>query len=431
MLRKLIRALLLLAILGVIGYAAFAFFWGVPSVASRPLATDEATIAAGKYLAEVGDCTSCHTAEGGAPFAGGKLLETPFGGGIYSANITPSDHGIKDMNSAQFYQIMAYGADSIWDPVYPAMPYTSYHLVTRDDSDAIFAYLMNLDPVDEEIPANTLPFPFNIRQSLFGWNLLFAERGVYQPDTSKGDVWNRGAYLVEGLGHCGACHTPRNFLGGVDNDRLLGGARLTGFEAPDITPEGLIDRGWTQDHLVTYFKTGTSPEGSAFGEMHLAIKNSLGLMTDDDRVAVATYLLNGEEPPAASQEPSAAETTALVATDSAYGFDMAAGRALYLSNCSLCHGANGQGIPSTMPPLDGNATVAQEDAVNLLLVISNGLNQQGSDGSALYGPMPAFSDRLNVTQMTDLVNYLRLEFATNSEQLQELNAATIRSILAE
>ncbi len=110
---------------------------------------------------------------------------------------------------------------------------------------------------------------------------------------------------------------------------------------------------------------------------------------------------------------------------------MAAGRALYLSNCSLCHGANGQGIPSTMPPLDGNATVAQEDAVNLLLVISNGLNQQGSDGSALYGPMPAFSDRLNVTQMTDLVNYLRLEFATNSEQLQELNAATIRSILSE
>ena len=425
--RKLTVIAIVLGFLGVAGYAAFAFFWGVPSVEPRPLATDAETIAKGKYLAAVGDCTSCHTADDGATFAGGKLLEAPFGGGIYSANITPSDAGIKDMTSAQFYQIMAYGADSIWDPVYPAMPYTSYHWVTRDDSDAIFAYLMSLDPVDASVPPNTLPFPFNINQSLFGWNLLFAERGVFQPDPGKDDIWNRGAYLVEGLGHCGACHTPRNFLGGAENDLALSGAMVGGLMALDITPVGLTDRGWTQDHLVTYFQTGTSPEGSAFGEMHLAIKNSLALMTNDDQVAVATYLLDGLEPTVVTTNQT--DHAALGEADTAYGFDAAAGRALYLSNCSLCHGANGQGIAGTMPPLDGNSSIAQADAVNLVQVISKGLNQDGATQDSAYGPMPAFADWLSVAQMTDLVNYLRLEFAVNSAELQELDAAGIRSIL--
>jgi mono/diheme cytochrome c family protein len=181
---------------------------------------------------------------------------------------------------------------------------------------------------------------------------------------------------------------------------------------------------------VTYFKTGTSPEGSAFGEMHLAIQNSLSLMTDDDQVAVATYLLDGQEP-AAVTEPSPAETAALNAADKTYGFDVTAGRALDLSNCSLCHGAVGQGIPSTMPPLDGNSTVSQDDAVNLVLVITKGLGQEEADRVASYGPMPAFAGRLNVAQMTDLVNYLRLEFAANDAPLPELNAAMIRAILAE
>jgi mono/diheme cytochrome c family protein len=418
-----------LGFLGVAGYAAFAFFWGVPSVESRPLATDAETIAKGKYLAAVGDCTSCHTADDGATFAGGKLLETPFGGGIYSANITPSDTGIKGMTSAQFYQIMSYGADSIWDPVYPAMPYTSYHWVTRDDSDAIFAYLMSLDPVDATVPPNTLPFPFNINQSLFGWNLLFAERGVFQPDPGKDEVWNRGAYLVEGLGHCGACHTPRNFLGGEEAGMALAGAMVGDLMAPDITPEGLISQGWTSDHLVTYFATGTSPEGSAFGEMHLAIKNSLALMTKDDQVAVATYLLDGLAPAAVTTNQT--DHAALAATDTSYDFDAAAGRALYLSNCSLCHGANGQGISGTMPPLDGNSTIAQADAVNLVQVIAKGLNQDGATRDSAYGPMPAFADWLSVAQMTDLVNYLRLEFAVNRAELQELSAAEIRSILGQ
>ncbi|KIC41956.1 hypothetical protein RA27_00655 [Ruegeria sp. ANG-R] len=424
--RRFFGRLILLGIFGLIGYVVFAFVWGVPSVPARPLATDEKTIAEGKYLAVVGDCTSCHTAEDGASFAGGRLLETPFGGGIYSSNITPSEDGIRGMTSAEFYQIMAYGADSVMRPLYPAMPYPSFHIVTRDDSDSIFAYLMSLDPVDAKVPANTLPFPFNIRQSLFGWNFLFAGRGAFEPDSSKGAVWNRGAYLVEGLGHCGGCHTPRNLLGGAEEDKALSGAKLTGFEAPDITPDGLVRRGWTQDHLLTYFRTGDSPQGTAFGEMHLVVKNSLSHMTSADQLAVATYLLNGEEPKADTKPQISAAT---LAAEANYTADHTAGQALYLANCSLCHGRQGQGIPNTMPPLDGNGTVAQRDGVNLALVIAHGLSQEESSRIAAFGPMPAFSDRLSVIQMTDLMNYLRKTFADHGEQPSELTAKEIRQAL--
>ncbi|WP_299664836.1 cytochrome c [uncultured Ruegeria sp.] len=414
---RLLKSLIILALAGGLGYLAFAFIWGFPSVEQRPITTDQATIDRGEYLTALGDCTSCHTAEDGASFAGGRFLETPFGGGLYSANITPSSQGIAGMTSAEFYQVLAFGADTVWRPIYPAMPYTSYHVVTRDDSDAIFAYLMSLDPVHAEVPANTLPFPYNIRLSLFGWNLLFADRSAFSPDPKRSDSWNRGAYLVTGLGHCGECHTPRNALGAMEPLERLIGAKLTGFEAPDITANGLTERGWTHKNLVTYFATGTGPQGTTFGEMHLAIKNSLSKANPEDQSAMASYLLNLDAAPSDVQETVEQETPPAFKA-----YDASAGRSLYLSNCSLCHGRDGRGVPSVMPALAGNSTVAQNDAVNLVLVVAWGL-----DASTDYGPMPSFADRLSDTEISDLVNYLRQSFS--NLDLPLLQAADVRGTL--
>lgn len=281
-----------LVLIAIAAYGLFAALWGVPSVADHPLAHNPATIAAGKYLAAAGDCASCHTAEGGEAFAGGRPLVAPFGT-IYSANITPDPKtGIGDLNSAQFYQLLAYGADSPLAPLYPAMPYTSFHNITREDSDALFAYFMSVPAVKRPATPNEMAFPFNIRPLMFGWNVLFASRRPFEKNSDKDEVWNRGAYLVEGLGHCGECHTSRNVFGAMERNRALEGAVIGEFEAPNITATALVDRGWNREDLALFFEAGASPQGSAFGDMFLATKNSLRLLTHDDRMAIATYLMD-------------------------------------------------------------------------------------------------------------------------------------------
>lgn len=419
---KILKGLVLLAIVGFAGYAAFAYAWGVPTVENHATANDEATIVKGRYLAAAGDCVSCHSVEGETSNTGGRAFETPFGT-LYSSNITPDEAtGIGGMTSAEFYQIMAFGADSVLTPTYPAMPYTSFHFVTRDDSDAIHAYLMSLQPVEKQEPRNALYFPFGIRPLMFGWNFLFASREPFEPDPGKDDAWNRGAYLVKGLGHCGECHTPRNFLGAVRSDAPLAGAVIGGMEAPDLTPDALAGRGWTWDFLVLYFETGASPKGSAFGEMFLAVKNSLRLLTHEDRVAIATYLMDGS-----SDQPSYGERTVAALGDAAH--ENAAGQALYLSNCSLCHGAEGAGIANTMPPLKGNATVGQEDGRNLVRVIADGLKSETMSQTDAFGPMPAYRDRLSAEQIADLANFTRSVFASNAASLPTLSASDVERMI--
>lgn len=414
-----LAALILIAIAA---YGLFALLWGVPSVADHPLSRDPATIAAGKYLAAAGDCVSCHTAAGGEAFAGGRPLVTPFGT-IYSANITPDRKtGIGDLNSAQFYQLLAYGADSPLAPLYPAMPYTSFHNITREDSDALFAYFMSVPAVERPAMPNEMSFPFNIRRLMFGWNLLFASRRPFEKNPGKDAVWNRGAYLVEGLGHCGECHTPRNIFGAMEANRALEGSVIGGFEAPNITAAALSERGWTREDLVLYFETGASPRGSAFGDMFLAVKNSLRLLTHDDRVAIATYLMD-----IGADAPSKGE--AAVAALGGTAHENRSGQALYHSNCSLCHGPDGQGVASTMPALVGNETLAQPDGVNLIEVIAHGIEPLRMSLTQGYGPMPAFRDRLSLAQMADLANYVRSVFAVNGSDLPHLSEADVNRIL--
>ena len=417
-----IARLAALVLIAITAYGLFAALWGVPSVTDHPLARDPATIAAGKYLAAAGDCASCHTAKGGEAFAGGRPLATPFGT-IYSTNITPDPKtGIGDLNSAQFYQLMAFGADSPLAPLYPAMPYTSFHNVTREDSDALFSYFMSVLAVERPATPNEMAFPFNIRPLMFGWNLLFASRRPFEKDPDKDEVWNRGAYLVEGLGHCGECHTPRNLFGAMEENRALDGSVIGGFKAPDITATALADRGWNREDLVLFFETGASPQGSAFGDMFLATKNSLRLLTHDDRAAIATYLMDVE-----GNAPSKGDAAVAALGEQAH--QNRSGQVLYLSNCSLCHGPDGQGVESTMPPLAGNTTLAQPDGVNLIEVMAHGIDPQRMSLTLGYGPMPAFRNRLSATQMADLANYVRSAFAVNENDLPDLSEEDVNRIL--
>lgn len=414
-----LAALLLIAIAA---YGIFVALWGVPSVADHPRSRDPATIASGKYLAAAGDCASCHTAKGGEAFAGGRPLATPFGT-IYSANITPDPKtGIGELNSAQFYQLLAYGTDSLAAPLYPAMPYTSFHNITREDSDTLFAYFMSVPAVERTATPNAMAFPFNIRPLIFAWDFVFASREPFEKNPNKDEVWNRGAYLVEGLGHCGECHTPRNLLGAMEADRALEGAVIGGFKAPNITAAALAARGWTRDDLVLFFETGASPQGSAFGDMFLAVKKSLRLLNHDDRVAIATYLMDVD-----ANAPSKGEAAVAALGDKAH--ENASGQALYLSNCSLCHGPDGQGVASTMPRLAGNATLAQPDGVNLIEVMADGIDPHRMSLTRGYGPMPAFRNRLSAAQMADLANYVRSAFAVNGNELPQLTAEDVHRIL--
>jgi mono/diheme cytochrome c family protein len=376
--RRWLGRLLGLALLGLLGYAAFAFFWGVPSVPERPTARDAETIAAGKYLAAAGDCTSCHTAEGGEKYAGGYPIDTPFG--------------------------------------------RLFHYVTREDSDALHAYFMSITPVNAPAKPNEMYFPLNIRPLMFGWNLLFASRQPFRANPQKDEAWNRGAYLVEGLGHCGECHTPRNLLGAMESSEALAGATIEDFEAPDIRPEGLGPRGWTRENLALYFKTGASPQGSAFSEMFLAVKNSLRLLSHEDRMAIATYLLDSSD-----DTPSTGEAKVAALGDAARV--NRSGQSLYLSHCSLCHGPQGQGMPQTMPPLKGNSTLAEADGINLVQVMAQGVPMQGMSPTLGYGPMPAFRDRLTNSQMANVANYVRSAFAPGASDLPPLTAADVKKIL--
>lgn len=415
-----LKWLVAVVVLACLGYVVFSWTWGVPSVAERATLTDPESIAQGKYLVTAGDCGSCHSPPGMAAMAGGLPVATPFGT-IYSTNITPAKNGIAGMTSAQFYQNLAYGADNILAPLYPAMVYTSYHVVTRDDSDRMHAYFMSLPPVENDPPQTRLGFPFNIRPAMFGWNFLFASHAAFAPDTSKNEVWNRGAYLVQGLGHCGSCHTPRNFLGAEENDKWLTGAQLGRMLAPDITATGLRARGWSYDQLVNYFATGAGPRGSAYGEMSLVIDNSLALLTPEDRAAIATYLLDGQTGAPASPAVSGSDL----------GTSASEGRSLYLGNCALCHKASGEGIPNATPSLSGNATVLQADGRNLVVVTADGLT--GSQvvpgtGVVALGPMPAFRDRLTAEQITILSNYVRATFGNG--KVGDLTADEVKAILA-
>ncbi len=343
---------------------------------------DAALVKRGEYLARAADCMACHTAEGGAPFAGGLPIQSPFGT-IYGTNITPDkEHGIGAYSADEFFAALTEGKRKDGAYLYPAMPYTSYHLIEREDANAIYAYLMAQEPIARPAPQTSLSFPFNVRMGLAGWNLLYGKSVRLQPEEGRSEAWKRGQYMVEVLGHCGECHTPRNLAGALEQDKRLSGGLLNGYLAPSLLPGDLAARGWTQPDLASFLKHGMSAQGSMFNEMFPVVHHSTQHLDDGDLAAMATYLL-GDQPPPAKVVQALPEAQL---NDSGKR-----GRQQYLNVCAGCHGGEGEGKPHIAVAMNGNTTLRLQDPRNLLRVIEDGIVEQQFTGFERMQPMPGFA----------------------------------------
>jgi mono/diheme cytochrome c family protein len=360
---------------------------------------DAALIARGKYLATAGDCVACHEAPGGKPFAGGLYMNTPFGE-MATPNLTPDKAtGIGNWTDDQFYNALHNGIRNDGAYLYPGLPYPWFTKVTRNDVLAIKAYLFSLAPVNAPQKPNHLIFPSNIRLGIAGWDTLYFKPGEYKPDITKSPQWNRGAYLVEGLGHCADCHTPKNVALAPINSEAYAGGKLDGWYAPNITSdlkEGIGS--WSENTLVTYLKTGAAPgKGVVLGSMAQTVHDSLSHLTDADLHAMAVYI-KSIPPKSTYKEVKLAQADS---TD--------AGRVVYLNNCASCHQPNGNGIAKAIPPLAGNGAVAAQGPENVVRAVLGGLPAQGT-----YGPMPGFATLLSQQQIADVTNYVRTTWSNKA-----------------
>ena len=415
------------------GLAAAVFPWR-PAIAPierpDPSTYSAATIERGRQLAALGDCAVCHTSQGGLTNAGGRPLETPFGR-IYTTNITPDpETGLGNWSYTAFERAMRQGIHRDGRHLYPAFPYTHFTRTTEPDLQALYAYLMAQEPVRQRPPQTRLGFPFNLRPLMSGWNALFLKVGTLAADPLRSDAWNRGRYLVEGLGHCSACHSPRNPLGaetGGKHDYLAGGW-ADGWEAPALTRLSLAPVPWDKESLYAYLRTGYSPlHGSAAGPMAPVIEELLTL-PDPDIDAMATYLasLNPSGPDTERAALAAVvEAQAVTAMASSTG---TAGARLYEGACAACHqGGDRADVFGIRPSLAVNSNLHSDRPDNLVRVILEGVSTQAS---GRHGAMPGFRNHLDDRQMSALVRYLRATFAPERPAWTEVEQ-TIGRLRAE
>jgi mono/diheme cytochrome c family protein len=354
-------------------------------------------IARGKALATVGDCVACHTAPGGTPFAGGLALQTPFGP-IMTPNITPDNTtGIGSWSADDFARAMHEGRRPGGVYLYPAFPYPYYTRVTRTDTDAIYAYLRSLPPVVNRVNRNTLPFPFNIRLSMLGWNALFFRPAGFVLEPTRSEEFNRGAYLVEGLGHCGACHTPLNAFGANKTGPYLQGSQIDHWTAPNITNDRQTGLGkWSVDDVVQYLKIGQARGSIASGPMKDVIENSTSKMPEADLKAIAVYLKErGAEGPPAS--------AALLSS----GARMKLGEAIFVDTCAACHKRSGEGVAHLFPRLAGNVIATQGDPASLIRIVLTGGRAAATDATPTAPAMPSLGYRLSDEQVAAVVTFVR------------------------
>lgn len=377
------------ALAGLLLAAATAPCWAA-TITGAPGAS---AVERGRYLATAGDCVACHTAPGGAPFAGGLMMRTPFGQ-LSTPNITPDrETGIGAWSDDDFVKVFHSGIGRNGERLYPAMPFPWYTRVTRADVLDIKAYLFSLRPVHAPRRENAMQFPFNIRAGLVGWDALFLERGEFRPDPNQSDQVNRGAYLAQGLGHCGECHNGNNLLGASFLADHSQGGPIDQWYAPNITSDATHGIGrFSTEKIADWLGGGTDPDmGVAVGPMAQTIQESLSKLTREDRLAIAAYLKS--TPPAAN--------TQSVRLDTARGRLAAGGRA-YDTWCASCHRPDGQGIAGAVPALAHNGAVIAGGPQTVLRVVL-----QGAEARGTYAPMPAFGQLMTDQQIADIANYVR------------------------
>ncbi|MDB5605266.1 MAG: alcohol dehydrogenase [Bradyrhizobium sp.] len=368
----------------------------------------------GRYLAHAADCGSCHTVPGSEhPFGGGRPIETPFGT-LVAPNITADqDTGIGSWTDVEFDAAVRQGRRSDGARLYPAMPYPYYTQMSRDDVMAIRAYLKTVTPVRNAVNVNRLPFPLNLRIAMTVWDALYFKSGEFKSDPSKSNEWNRGAYLVQGPGHCGACHTPKTLLGGDRSSDALRGFALQGWFAPDITSGAGALGEWSADDIAQYLKTGHNRNAAAAGLMGEVVDLSTSKLTDDDSKAMAVYLKDVQGTAPASNAAADANV-------------MTAGKAIYQDLCSSCHQLDGKGVPNMFPNLSQVATVSASDPATVLRVILQGVQSVATDREPTGPAMPAFGWQLGDEQVAAVATYIRSTWgkapSVSEEQVRKARA---------
>ena len=410
----------------VISIAALALPWRsiVPITPPDPSTYSAATIAKGQLLAALGDCAVCHTETGRAINAGGRPLETPFGI-IYSTNITPDvETGIGAWSYPAFERAMRQGVHRDGKHLYPAFPYNHFAKTTDADLQALYAYLMAQPAVKSVSPESKLAFPFNLRPLMAGWNALFHDSATFAPIAAQSAEWNRGAYLVEGLGHCGACHSPRNALGAEKANAYLAGGFAEGWEAPALTSLSQAPIPWSEDELFAYLRTGESRfHGVAAGPMAPVVKE-LAALPDDDIRAMAVYLSSFNGKPIGKPEQEALAARLEISTGTRAVSASSPGARLYDGACAVCHEVGGAPLFGSRPSLALNSNLHSAVPDNLIQVILHGV---ASPVSSDLGYMPGFKDSFNDRQVAELVAWLRRQFAPDKPPWTDVDAAIGRA----
>lgn len=383
-------------------------------------------ITRGEYLARAGDCVACHTIPNGPMFAGGRAMATPFGN-LYVPNITPDDDtGIGQWNADDFYRMMHTGISRDGKLLYPAMPFASYTQVTRNDSDAIFSYLMSIPPVKQKNREHELRFPFNNRDLLIGWRTLYFREGEYKPDPKQSVEWNRGAYLVKGLGHCAMCHTAVNALGGSSESKAFEGGMIPNqnWYAPSLTSNQEAGLGnWNIEDIASLLQVGVSHRGTVYGPMAEVVYNSLQYLTDDDAKAMAVYLK------ALPQKDSDARPTSQARLVNPEVMEL--GRKVYAAQCAVCHGTEGKGQTPSYPPLAGNQSITMASPVNSIRMVLNGGYPPGTRKNPRPHGMPPFSHMLNDDEVAAAVTYIRVAWGNNGTPVSATQVNDLRKLLPE
>lgn len=375
-------------------------------------------VARGAYLARIGDCASCHTRVGGVEYAGGRAIETPFGA-VFAPNLTPDDEtGLGRWSADEFWRALHNGRSRDGRLLYPAFPYTDYTLVTREDSDAIFSYLRSLTPVAQVTPVHALRFPYSTQSALAVWRALYFRPGTWAAHDRMSAEWNRGAYLVQGLGHCGACHTPRGVLGGPRRDLPLAGAVVPEghWWAPSLvspSQAGLAD--WSNAAVQELLTTGVSAHAGVSGPMAEVVFASLQYLTPADARAMATYLRalpQDESHPLSMRRASASV--------------LEQGKRVYADQCAQCHGEEGEGKAGAFPALAGNRAVLLAEPLNLIQIVLRGGYLPATAGNPYPYGMPPFRHHLADADIAAVLSYVRSSWGNEAAAIEPMDVHFVR-----
>jgi mono/diheme cytochrome c family protein len=392
------------------------------AAAERNQPPDPALVERGRYLALAGNCASCHTARGGEPYSGGSGIETPFGM-VFASNLTPDpETGIGEWSASHFWRAMHNGRSRDGRLLYPAFPYPNYTRITREDSDAIHAWLRTLEPVARPNTPNTLRFPYDSQLSLAVWRALFFEPGTQERESDRSEQWNRGAYLVNGLGHCNACHSGRNLFGATSGTLDLSGGLIPmqNWYAPSLqaaNEAGVAD--WEVTHIADLLGKGVSPRGSVIGPMAEVVFRSTQYLSAADLEAVAVFLkaLPQTSVPSSSNAPAAG----------AFEATMQQGRKVYEFECAGCHGKQGEGAPGIYPPLAGNRAVTLDPPANLVRIVLGGGFAPATAGNPRPFGMPPYATSLSDGDIAAVLTMIRASWGNNAGPLTTVDVRRYRS----